>query len=247
MMLSASVTMETAVWLFLLKPPQKHYSLFYWQKYEAKWTNRRAEVQRWWCEDLTKGSVCFAGNEAPTSRSLISEFIRPLQISGDKPELLSVKPTFLTRSRAGSPARAFLSEVPTAVWLHHSLFQKQVSFMPHNEAKSRCCDWMQPGAVVEKRPPPFLGISSQFPQIKSCHQQQRGVAQINNPAGFDLGFNSNVSGDHNKHVDGVCRVFWGFSRWSLMLEVISLTGQGSVYWFRCSARWPPGGFATSPQ
>uniref|UniRef100_H2TV60 RIMS-binding protein 2 n=1 Tax=Takifugu rubripes TaxID=31033 RepID=H2TV60_TAKRU len=51
------------------------------------------------------------GNEAPMSRSLISEFIRPLQISGDKPELLSVKPTFLTRSRAGSPARAFLSEM----------------------------------------------------------------------------------------------------------------------------------------
>ncbi|XP_047447718.1 RIMS-binding protein 2 isoform X21 [Mugil cephalus] len=55
------------------------------------------------------------GNEAPTSRSLISEFIRPLQISGDKPELLSVKPTFLTRSRASSrassPARAFLSEM----------------------------------------------------------------------------------------------------------------------------------------
>uniref|UniRef100_A0A672ZL72 RIMS binding protein 2 n=1 Tax=Sphaeramia orbicularis TaxID=375764 RepID=A0A672ZL72_9TELE len=51
------------------------------------------------------------GNEAQTSRSLISEFIRPLQISGDKPELLSVKPTFLTRGRASSPARAFLSEV----------------------------------------------------------------------------------------------------------------------------------------
>ncbi|KAM3868237.1 RIMS-binding protein 2 [Diretmus argenteus] len=51
------------------------------------------------------------GNETPMSRSLISEFIRPLQISGDKPELLSVKPTFLTRSRASSPARAFLSEM----------------------------------------------------------------------------------------------------------------------------------------
>nr|XP_046242698.1 RIMS-binding protein 2 isoform X6 [Scatophagus argus] len=51
------------------------------------------------------------GDEAPTSRSLISEFIRPLQISGDKPELLSVKPTFLSRSRARSPARAFLSEM----------------------------------------------------------------------------------------------------------------------------------------
>ncbi|XP_034397772.1 RIMS-binding protein 2 [Cyclopterus lumpus] len=51
------------------------------------------------------------GNEAPTSRSLISEFIRPLQISGDKPELLSVKPTFLTRGRVSSPARAFLPEM----------------------------------------------------------------------------------------------------------------------------------------
>ncbi|XP_034068400.1 RIMS-binding protein 2 [Gymnodraco acuticeps] len=51
------------------------------------------------------------GNEAPTSRSLISEFIRPLQISGEKPELLSVKPTFLTRGRVSSPARAFLSEM----------------------------------------------------------------------------------------------------------------------------------------
>nr|XP_020446021.1 RIMS-binding protein 2 isoform X12 [Monopterus albus] len=51
------------------------------------------------------------GNEAPTSRSLISEFIRPLQISGDKPELLSVKPTLFTRSRASSPARPFLSEM----------------------------------------------------------------------------------------------------------------------------------------
>uniref|UniRef100_A0A668APP8 RIMS-binding protein 2 n=1 Tax=Myripristis murdjan TaxID=586833 RepID=A0A668APP8_9TELE len=51
------------------------------------------------------------GNETPVSRSLISEFIRPLQISGEKPELLSVKPTFLTRSRASSPGRAFLSEM----------------------------------------------------------------------------------------------------------------------------------------
>ncbi|KAJ8285839.1 hypothetical protein GJAV_G00031510 [Gymnothorax javanicus] len=51
------------------------------------------------------------GNESPPSRSVISEFIRPLQISGDKPELLSVKPTFLTRSSAGSPRRAFLSEM----------------------------------------------------------------------------------------------------------------------------------------
>lgn len=54
-----------------------------------------------------------AGTETPTmSRSLISEFIRPLQsLGGDKPELLSVKPTFLSRAAAGVTARAFLSEV----------------------------------------------------------------------------------------------------------------------------------------
>lgn len=66
-------------------------------------------------EDLTGSGVCSTGNEGPTNRSLISELIRPLQISGDKPELLSVKPTFLSRSRASSPARAFLSEVPVSV------------------------------------------------------------------------------------------------------------------------------------
>uniref|UniRef100_A0A674C4G5 RIMS-binding protein 2 n=1 Tax=Salmo trutta TaxID=8032 RepID=A0A674C4G5_SALTR len=57
------------------------------------------------------------GNESPLSRSVISEFIRPLQICGDKPELVSVKPTFLTRSssRAGSSQRALLTEVsPTS-------------------------------------------------------------------------------------------------------------------------------------
>ncbi|XP_034025538.1 RIMS-binding protein 2 isoform X5 [Thalassophryne amazonica] len=51
------------------------------------------------------------GNEGPTSKSLISEFIRPLQISKDKPELLSVKPTFVSHTRTSSPARPFLSEM----------------------------------------------------------------------------------------------------------------------------------------
>ncbi|RXM92105.1 RIMS-binding protein 2 [Acipenser ruthenus] len=51
------------------------------------------------------------GSESPSAnRSLISEFIRPIQISGDKPELLSVKPTFLTRSHPSSPRRGFLAE-----------------------------------------------------------------------------------------------------------------------------------------
>lgn len=42
---------------------------------------------------------------------MISEFIRPLQLSGDKPEQLSVKPTFLSRSRSGSPRCRFESDV----------------------------------------------------------------------------------------------------------------------------------------
>ncbi|XP_043353882.1 RIMS-binding protein 2 isoform X17 [Dermochelys coriacea] len=52
------------------------------------------------------------GNESPSgSRCVISEFIRPLQISGDKPEQLSVKPTFLSRSRSGSPRCRFDSDM----------------------------------------------------------------------------------------------------------------------------------------
>uniref|UniRef100_A0A3P9BN89 RIMS-binding protein 2 n=1 Tax=Maylandia zebra TaxID=106582 RepID=A0A3P9BN89_9CICH len=69
------------------------------------------------------------GNEAPTSRSLISEFIRPLQVSGDKPELLSVKPTFLTRGRASSPARALLSEVYYSLI---NLFSFYCSYNPYD-------------------------------------------------------------------------------------------------------------------
>ncbi|XP_075130866.1 RIMS-binding protein 2 isoform X5 [Leptodactylus fuscus] len=52
------------------------------------------------------------GHESPTgSRSLISEFIRPLQITGDKPEQLSVKPTLLSRPRSGSPRHRFESDM----------------------------------------------------------------------------------------------------------------------------------------
>ncbi|XP_072538600.1 RIMS-binding protein 2 isoform X12 [Salminus brasiliensis] len=51
-------------------------------------------------------------NESSLSKSVISEFIRPLQMSGgEKAELLSVKPSFLSRSTPSSPRRAFLSEV----------------------------------------------------------------------------------------------------------------------------------------
>ncbi|XP_073169019.1 RIMS-binding protein 2 isoform X2 [Lepidochelys kempii] len=52
------------------------------------------------------------GNESPSgSRCVISEFIRPLKISVDKPEQLSVKPTFLSRSRSGSPRCRFDSDM----------------------------------------------------------------------------------------------------------------------------------------
>ncbi|XP_078410798.1 RIMS-binding protein 2 [Cetorhinus maximus] len=52
------------------------------------------------------------GNESASgSRSVISEYIRPLQISGGKPELLSVKPTFLSRPSPSSPRQDQLSEM----------------------------------------------------------------------------------------------------------------------------------------
>lgn len=82
-------------------------------------------------QDLMGDGVCSTGNEGPTSRSLISEFIRPLQISGDKPELLSVKPTFLSRSRASSPARAFLSEVLIGIRSDPPRFFIQGSSVPY--------------------------------------------------------------------------------------------------------------------
>uniref|UniRef100_A0A6I8MY71 RIMS-binding protein 2 n=1 Tax=Ornithorhynchus anatinus TaxID=9258 RepID=A0A6I8MY71_ORNAN len=45
------------------------------------------------------------------SHSVITEFIQPLQISGDKPEQLSVQPTFLSRARSGSPRCRFESDM----------------------------------------------------------------------------------------------------------------------------------------
>lgn len=108
----------------------------------------------WWCEYLMKCSICLTGNEAPTSRSLISEFIRPLQISGDKPELLSVKPTFLTRSRAGSPARAFLSEVSNSVCLHPRWIWPYLHFsfykcMDTKTNELSAAQWPSPAVLTE--------------------------------------------------------------------------------------------------
>ncbi|XP_053557832.1 RIMS-binding protein 2 isoform X2 [Bombina bombina] len=51
-------------------------------------------------------------HESPTSsRAVISEFIRPLQITEDRPEQLSVKPIFLSRSGSGSPRHRFESDM----------------------------------------------------------------------------------------------------------------------------------------
>ncbi|KAI1233171.1 RIMS-binding protein 2, partial [Lamprotornis superbus] len=52
------------------------------------------------------------GHESPAgSRCVISEFIRPLQISGDKPEQLPVKPTFLSKARSATPRCRFDSDM----------------------------------------------------------------------------------------------------------------------------------------
>ncbi|XP_068940682.1 RIMS-binding protein 2-like isoform X1 [Petaurus breviceps papuanus] len=45
------------------------------------------------------------------SHSVIAEFIRSRPLSSDKPEPLSVKPTFLSRSRSGSPGCRFESDM----------------------------------------------------------------------------------------------------------------------------------------
>ncbi|NWH36537.1 RIMB2 protein, partial [Chloropsis hardwickii] len=63
-------------------------------------------------ESTLPASCCSQSHESPSgSRCVISEFIRPLQISGDKPEQLSVKPTFLSKSRSGTPRCRFDSDM----------------------------------------------------------------------------------------------------------------------------------------
>ncbi|XP_029142037.1 RIMS-binding protein 2 isoform X1 [Protobothrops mucrosquamatus] len=52
------------------------------------------------------------GHESPSrGQFVISEYTRPLQPSGDKPEQLSIKPAFLVRSRSGSPRCRFESDM----------------------------------------------------------------------------------------------------------------------------------------
>uniref|UniRef100_A0A8D0DJB6 RIMS-binding protein 2 n=1 Tax=Salvator merianae TaxID=96440 RepID=A0A8D0DJB6_SALMN len=52
------------------------------------------------------------GHESPSGgHCVISEYIRPLQLSSDKPEQLSIKPTFLSRSQSGSPRCRFEADM----------------------------------------------------------------------------------------------------------------------------------------
>uniref|UniRef100_A0A671KEL2 RIMS-binding protein 2 n=1 Tax=Sinocyclocheilus anshuiensis TaxID=1608454 RepID=A0A671KEL2_9TELE len=69
---------------------------------------------------LLNGLTAPSGKGNEDSMSKISELIRPLQMTeGEKVELLSVKPTFLSRSTPSSPRQAFLSEnIPFNVWFN---------------------------------------------------------------------------------------------------------------------------------
>ncbi|KAM3825874.1 LOW QUALITY PROTEIN: RIMS-binding protein 2 [Vipera latastei] len=52
------------------------------------------------------------GHESPSRGPfVISEYTRPLQLSGDKPKQLSIKPPFLVRTRSGSPRCRFESDM----------------------------------------------------------------------------------------------------------------------------------------
>ncbi|XP_052459966.1 RIMS-binding protein 2-like isoform X12 [Carassius gibelio] len=71
------------------------------------------------------------GNE--DSMSKISELIRPLQMTeGEKAELLSVKPTFLSRSTPSSPRRTFLSEVRPVI---STAMDKELSSSPRSKSR----------------------------------------------------------------------------------------------------------------
>lgn len=68
-----------------------------------------------------------AGHESPAgSRCVISEFIRPLQISADKPEQLSVKPTLLAKARAATPRCRFDSDVSPSEFYTEKLIWDEI-------------------------------------------------------------------------------------------------------------------------
>ncbi|XP_051950924.1 RIMS-binding protein 2 [Xyrauchen texanus] len=82
---------------------------------------------------LLNGLTAPSGKDNEDSLSKISELIRPLQMSeGEKAELLSVKPTFLSRSTSSSPRRAFLSEVRPVIATN---MDKELSSSPRSKPR----------------------------------------------------------------------------------------------------------------
>uniref|UniRef100_A0A8C1NMX1 RIMS-binding protein 2 n=1 Tax=Cyprinus carpio TaxID=7962 RepID=A0A8C1NMX1_CYPCA len=82
---------------------------------------------------LLNGLTAPSGKGNEDSMSKISELIRPLQMTeGEKVELLSVKPTFLSRSTPSSPRRAFLSEVRPVI---STAMDKELSSSPRSKSR----------------------------------------------------------------------------------------------------------------
>ncbi|XP_059378508.1 RIMS-binding protein 2-like isoform X15 [Carassius carassius] len=82
---------------------------------------------------LLNGLTAPSGKGNENSMSKISELIRPLQMTeGEKAELLSVKPTFLSRSTPSSPRRAFLSEVRPVI---STAMDKELSSSPRSKSR----------------------------------------------------------------------------------------------------------------
>ncbi|ROL49113.1 RIMS-binding protein 2 [Anabarilius grahami] len=82
---------------------------------------------------LLNGLTAPSGKGNEDSMSKISELIRPLQMTeGEKVELLSVKPTFLSRSTPSSPRRAFLSEVRPVI---STAMDKEIGSSPRSKSR----------------------------------------------------------------------------------------------------------------
>ncbi|XP_043102910.1 RIMS-binding protein 2-like isoform X17 [Puntigrus tetrazona] len=82
---------------------------------------------------LLNGLTAPSGKGNEDSMSKISELIRPLQMTeGEKVELLSVKPTFLSRSTPSSPRRAFLSEVRPVI---ATAMDKELGSSPRSKSR----------------------------------------------------------------------------------------------------------------
>ncbi|XP_056319313.1 RIMS-binding protein 2 isoform X6 [Danio aesculapii] len=82
---------------------------------------------------LLNGLTAPSGKGNEDSMSKISELIRPLQMTeGEKVELLSVKPSFLSRSTPSSPRRGFLSEVRPVI---ATAMDKELGSSPRSKSR----------------------------------------------------------------------------------------------------------------